>query len=139
MNKPLNEVLLVDDNEADNFLHRAVLEDMGVADRIVERLNGQEALDYLLTPDDQGRFPSPDLICLDINMPIMSGWEFLDSYEQLPPARRRGVVVMMLTTSLNPEDAEQARERSAIGAFSNKPLTSTKVLQLIEEHFPGRS
>ena len=72
-------------------------------------------------------------------MPIMSGWEFLDSYEQLPPERRRGVVVMMLTTSLNPEDAEQARERSAIGAFSNKPLTSTKVLQLIEEHFPGRS
>ena len=104
MNKPLKEVLLVDDNEADNFLHRAVLEDMGVADRIVERLNGQEALDYLLTPDDQGRFPSPDLICLDINMPIMSGWEFLDSYEQLPPERRRGVVVINSLTISIPTD-----------------------------------
>lgn len=138
MNKPLREILLVDDNEADNFLHRAVLEDMGVAEIITERLHGEEALEYLTTPGPDGTTPAPDLICLDINMPVMNGWEFLDAYEQLEPGQRNGVVVMMLTTSLNPEDQKIAKTRSSIRAFSNKPLTPAKVYKLLEEHFPGR-
>lgn len=138
MTNKLNEVLLVDDNVADNFLHRAVVEDAGIAEKVTELLNGEEALSYLATPDETGALPKPELICLDINMPVMNGWEFLEAYEQLDEELRQGVVIMMLTTSLNPEDAKTADGRASIKAFSNKPLTTESLRDLLEHHFPGR-
>ncbi|WP_348674073.1 response regulator [uncultured Abyssibacter sp.] len=138
MTRKLNEVLLVDDNEADNFLHRAVVEDADVAEKVTEALNGEEALEYLTTPDENGMLPKPELICLDINMPVMNGWEFLEAYEQLDEELRQGVVIMMLTTSLNPEDSQTAETRASVKAFSNKPLGKKSLMDLLDHHFPGR-
>ena len=133
--KRLKRVLLIDDYEADNFMHEMLFEEMGCADEIVVKLNGREALDYLTTPQ-QGQLPRPDLICLDINMPVMNGWEFLAAYEALDEDMRGGVVLMMLTTSLNPDDKSLADSSEAISDFVSKPLTRKALGELLSKHFP---
>ena len=132
----LRQVLLVDDYEADNFLHQMLFEELGCAEQIEVAYDGAQALAYLTT-EVNGRFPQPDLICLDINMPIMNGWEFIDEYEKLPAAQRASVVLMMLTTSLNPDDSSQALTRPSIAEYLTKPLTRAQLESLLARHFPG--
>ena len=133
--KKLKRVLLIDDYEADNFLHEMLFEEMYCAEDIVTKLNGREALDYLTTPQD-GELPTPDLICLDINMPVMNGWEFIEAYDALDEDLRGGVVLMMLTTSLNPDDRARAEQRGCIADFVSKPLTRDSLANLLSKHFP---
>lgn len=133
--KKLKRVLLIDDYEADNFLHEMLFEEMDCADEIVTKLNGREAIEYLTTPQN-GVLPTPDLICLDINMPVMNGWEFLEAYEALDEDMRGGVVLMMLTTSLNPDDKSLAHSKSSISDFVSKPLTRDVLTGLLSKHFP---
>ena len=82
MDKPLKLILLVDDDEATNFLHKIMINDAGCAQGIHVAKNGKEAIEYL-TNAIEGKYPQPDLIFLDINMPVMNGWEFLDEFEQI--------------------------------------------------------
>ncbi|MEQ8278102.1 MAG: response regulator [Deltaproteobacteria bacterium] len=133
----LREVLLVDDLPADNFLNKLLLQRLDCAEKISMALNGREALDYLTTPVDGAR-PDVELIILDINMPIMDGWEFLEAYEKLPPEQRAAAVLMMLTTSMNPDDEARARSKESIDRFAVKPLTEETFRRLLEEQFPGR-
>ena len=135
MKKKLQTVLLVDDNEADNFLHRLIIEEAGIAQRIVVKYDGQQALDYLNTPPEEGGYPAPQLIFLDINMPRMNGWEFLQAYDLLPEERKGEVIVVMLTTSLHSDDSRRAVESPWVRDFLNKPLTEESLMKIMEKHF----
>ena len=135
MNK-LRLVLLIDDNPADNFLHEMLLMDIGVAEQVDAVSNGQEALDYIKAC--AGPQQLPELICVDINMPVMDGWEFLDAYDRLPEQQKSGVVVMMISTTLNPSDMAAAEQRDSIAKFVRKPLTEESMRELLDTHFPGR-
>lgn len=129
----LKNILLIDDNEIDTFFHRNVLENMGVADSISEAYDGQEALDYLR--DCEGTDQMPELIFLDINMPLMDGWEFMERFKQAG-YDQRPIVVMMLTTSLNPDDAAKAERMAELSGFITKALTEEELAPLIRAHFP---
>ncbi|GAB5521315.1 MAG: response regulator [Rhodothermales bacterium] len=133
----LNTLLLIDDNEADNFLHTLVIEEAQVAQEVVAVQSGYEALDYLTTKTN-GAYPQPDVIFLDVNMPRMNGWEFLAAYDKLSETQKGDVVVVMLTTSLNPDDREAAEKNPNIRRFENKPLTEEALARILEEHFPSR-
>ena len=125
----------MDDSAADNFFHRRVITKAGVAEEIIIRENGQLAIDYLTTPQDDGTFPRPELIFLDINMPVMNGWAFLAAYEQLPEEQRAHIVITMLTTSASPTDRERAQQTDTLMGFEEKPLTVEKVLEIVEQYF----
>ena len=135
MTQKLNKILLVDDNEADNYLHKLIISEAEVAETIVDQPDGKAALDYLET--DPGNSP-PDLIFLDINMPRMDGWEFLEAYAQLPEARQKAVVIVMLTTSVFNKDRERAERLPNFSGFLNKPLTEEDLLQVLQKNFPDR-
>lgn len=136
MKEKLKCILLVDDDEATNYIHEMVIKQVDWVESIRAVQGGHEALDYLKLMVD-GKYPQPDIIFLDINMPAMSGWEFLEEYEKLQANQKAHIVVVMLTTSLNPEDANKAKEKSIHG-FMNKPLTPAMVEELIKQHFSNR-
>ena len=137
MKNKLKCVLLVDDDEATNFLNTMILEKAEFAEKIVVAKNGKEALDILSSRDkNSSDHPVPDLILLDINMPIMNGWDFLNHYHQLQPQLKAKTVLIMLTTSLNPEDKEKAETNPDINGFENKPLNNSKLENIISGYFP---
>ncbi|PHI20095.1 response regulator [Lewinellaceae bacterium SD302] len=131
----LDTVLLVDDDAATNFLHRRVLKKLDCANRVIEVCDGTDALTYLTTKDQSGRYPQPQMILLDINMPAMNGWEFLQAYEQLPVSQRAGIVIVMVTTSTNPDDNRRARSFPIVNDFLSKPLTTEALSEIIGKHF----
>ena len=141
MKSKLNCILLIDDDEPTNFLNRMTLEQADCAKFVQIIQSGQEALDYLM---HQGKYeyvhdcPHPDLIFLDINMPAMDGWEFLEKYRQLPQAQKARIVMIMLTTSLNPDDQRRAGTIPEIDGFEHKPLRIDRLKEVLKNYFPDR-
>jgi CheY-like chemotaxis protein len=134
MKKKLNCILLIDDNKPTNFLHELVIKNRACAEKVVSVESGQEALDFLTKKVD-GSYEQPDLIFLDINMPGMNGWEFLEKYKQLNTNQQGKVIVVMLTTSINPDDMEKAKEIENISDFMRKPLTPELLESVLVEYF----
>jgi CheY-like chemotaxis protein len=127
--------LLVDDDDTTNFLNQALLRRMAVTDTVLVAGNGQEALDLLRTHCAEAITPTcPALILLDLKMPRMNGLEFLQAYAQRPPAENPAVVIIILTTSLNPNDVGQM-QHLPIHGYLTKPLTREKITQVLQEHF----
>lgn len=138
MKKKLKRILLIDDSPADNFIHKRRIKSANVAEDIVVKENGQDALDYLNTVLEDDSYPAPELIFLDINMPVMNGWEFLEEYEKLLEERKARIVLTMLTTSNSPKDRERAEKFAFLSDFTEKPLTVEILTKILRRHFPER-
>lgn len=134
MSPKLNEILLIDDSRADNFLHKRVVESAGVAERVTICFGAREALDYL-ADKSSGRYPCPDLIFLDINMPGMSGWDFMEAYQKLPTEQCARLVICMLTASYAAEDRKKAEHYGVVGDYIHKPLSVERVNQIVATYF----
>lgn len=131
----LASVLLVDDDSTTNFLNKALLTRMGVTQQVLTAENGEQALRTLgQTCNGPDRAACPQLIFLDMNMPVLNGLGFLEAYAQLPLVQQSSIVIVMLTTSLHPVDQARA-EQLPIAGFLNKPLTKEKVTALLQQHF----
>ena len=128
----LDCILLVDDDETTNYVNQMLLEDIAVTKEVRVARNGKEALEIIQRQGEEGVYP--DLILLDINMPVMNGFEFLEAYERLDFRHKQSVVIVMLTTSLDPGDLNRLREVPLKG-FLNKPLTGEMVQGLLRQHF----
>ncbi len=125
-------ILLIDDDKITNYLNTMLLEDLDIAHQVLIAENGLEALRLLQQHSDTES--CPDLILLDINMPVMNGFEFLEAYQTLEFTRKQSVVIVMLTTSLNPQDVNRLRSLPQQG-FLNKPLSRQKMQDLLKQYF----
>lgn len=132
MNTKLKCIMLIDDDADDNYFHKIVIDEMNVTEHVEIALDGLEALNYL-KKDNQ---TPPDLIFLDINMPKMNGWEFLEEHNKLSQEQKANIIVVMLTTSSNPEDKKRAEQYADATAFKSKPLTKEMLTEIIERYFP---
>ena len=126
MNAKFNRIMLVDDDVNTNIYNEIILNQVKAAEEILVYQNGKQALDFLETADKK-----VDLIFLDINMPIMNGWQFLEKYKELEDAKKAGSVVVMLTTSMNSEDKEKAFEYGVVGDFISKPLSPEALQEIL--------
>jgi CheY-like chemotaxis protein len=142
MKNKINCVLLIDDDEPTNFLSQMIIEQVDCAEEIQIAYSGKQAIDYLTSPgtsaSGHNTYPRPDLIFLDINMPAMNGWEFLQQYNGLKKEHQGNIVIIMLTTSLNPDDRLRSNDFPHVSGFENKPLTREKLEALLKKHFPEK-
>jgi CheY-like chemotaxis protein len=132
MIKKLKCIMLIDDNPDDNFYHERVIKRSNAADIVISKESGMAALEYLQTKNEHAH-AHPDLIFLDINMPGMNGWEFLKAYEKLDEDLQSQAIVVMLTTSENPDDKMKAM--TVVPDFKTKPLTAEMLEEIINKHF----
>jgi len=122
MTVPYKICLLIDDNYIDNFVTRRILESGNFAEQIIVRQSPAEAIQSL-----QEGTVKPDVIFLDIRMPMMSGFEFLQEYDKLDEGKK-GAKIFMLSSSLDPIDIKRSGENKYITQFIHKPLTQ-KILE----------
>lgn len=137
--KGLNCILLVDDDDATNYLNTIIIEMTGIDVHVEVALNGLMALEYLTSTGiytNNGKFPKPGLILLDINMPRMNGWEFLDAYNNLDENQKGKIVIAMLTSSNNIDDVNIAIRNYGVPEYIYKPLTLVKIEEIIYKYFP---
>jgi CheY-like chemotaxis protein len=128
-------ILLVDDDPVNNFLNQRLLEGLAVTEQLIVAHNGQEAFDLLQQHcQPASNETCPALILLDINMPVMNGFEFLQAYEQLSPPQQQATVIVMLTTSMQPQDIARAQQLH-VTDFLSKPLTKDKINTVLNRHF----
>lgn len=135
MKQKLKSILLIDDDSATNFINAHLLKMLGCAENIIIKENGKEAIEYLKAAKEMGE--KPDLIFLDINMPCMNGWEFLEAYKKLERNIASTVTIIMLTTSPLLEDQLRATTMPEIAEFRNKPLNSEMLQSVLTKHFPA--
>jgi len=126
--------MLIDDHHPTNVLHRLVLENCGLVKTIIFFDNASDALIYLNEPFTKEN-PKPNFIFLDINMPGLNGWEFLDSYKKLPDEKKSETALLMLSTSSHPEDLERAENDPHVKEFIRKPLTEERVWKVVNTYF----
>jgi CheY-like chemotaxis protein len=134
MNKSPSYIMLVDDNEVDNLIHGMTIKETLSSTEVIDVSSGQAGIDYLRSIETQDN-PNPEVIFLAINMPGMDGWEFLDEYKTLSDDIKSHIIIIMLTTSLNPDDQERANNISEINGFLNKPLDAETLQEIINTHF----
>lgn len=133
MNK-VKHIMLIDDDEPTNFLHQIVIERADCCENILVFNDGREALHYLKSDEN----PKPDLLLLDIHMPKMSGWKFLEEYQKLAQKKtgtdeKEGLAskLCLLSNSQCPHDKEAANSNDYVDRFLPKPLTEEHLSSLL--------
>ncbi|PIQ07612.1 MAG: hypothetical protein COW71_16105 [Ignavibacteriales bacterium CG18_big_fil_WC_8_21_14_2_50_31_20] len=127
-------IMLVDDDKNDNFFHEREIKKNNIETIVIVEESGTGALKYLKSMIDKKKI-EPALIFLDINMPGMNGWEFLEEYNNLPKEIQSKVMIIMLTTSVRPEDIERAESYEFVLDYITKPLTKEKMKDINDKYF----
>ncbi|MFA4871208.1 MAG: response regulator [Pedobacter sp.] len=122
-------LLVIDDDDINIFIINKIVEKTGYNVKMVSKANGLLAIDHLKNTIDQKDFP--DLILIDINMPILNGWEFLDAYEELHISKN--IDMYMLSSSVYENDIEKAKTYSKVKGFISKPLSIERLIELFNE------
>ncbi|MBV6640742.1 MAG: response regulator [Cyclobacteriaceae bacterium] len=131
MNK-VHRLFIVDDDNLFTHITSLVVDDSDLVEEVKVYNNGKEAYDYLSTHRDSPE-KLPDVILLDLSMPIMDGWGFLDKFMNLKLPQAKTIEIYICSSSISPEEIEKARSMSVVSDYIIKPLTRDKLIKMIGE------
>lgn len=120
------KVMVIDDTELDLMIAQMAMKKYRFTDEVILKKSAMAGLEYLESCSDKPD-ELPQLIFLDINMPELSGFDFLDRYANLPELVRQHCIIMMLSTSLAEEDHRRATQNRFVAQFLSKPLDKQKL------------
>ncbi len=118
-------VMIIDDNEIDNFINEKMIKSCCFSENVYTNTGANSDLDFFKNLSILQTLPSeliPSYIFLDINMPILDGFHFLEEFENLPYGFIKNIKIVMLTTSLNPSDVEKTKRYKSVVGYLYKPL-----------------
>jgi CheY-like chemotaxis protein len=131
--KRYNTVMLIDDNEIDNLINQKMLEAAGICEYIFIHSGAKSAIEFLRNTEKLVHIAPnilPDVIFLDIDMPLMDGFQFLDQFEKMSMEIKEHCKIVMLTSSINPQDMNRSKNYTYVKKYLNKPLTQDELKKL---------
>jgi len=130
--KKYRTVMLIDDNEIDNLINQKMIEAASITQNIYTHTGAKSAIEFLRNMEqlDVAEKVLPDVIFLDIDMPLMDGFQFLDEFEKLSNTTKTKCKIVMLTSSINPQDFNRSKKYDNVKLYLNKPLSHDSIQQL---------
>lgn len=128
--KTIDTLCIVDDDSIFQMLTRIIIEKTQRVQKIKIFSNGKQAIDFLSSVHDQPD-KLPEIILLDLNMPVMDGWGFLEEYLLLKPRIGKEILIYVVSSSIDPEDVQRARKISEVTDYVIKPVNQEKLINLL--------
>lgn len=125
-------VMLIDDNEIDNLINQKMIEAAAITENIYTHTGAKSAIEFLRNMEklEIASEVLPDVIFLDIDMPLMDGFQFLDEFEKLSSKTKKSCKIVMLTSSINPQDFDRSKKYTNVKLYLNKPLSHESILKV---------
>lgn len=133
--RKLNCVMLIDDNDGDNYLLSMVIKNVSPEIVVIEKMMALDALKHLEW--NLNSYLLPDLIFLDLNLGGMDGWEFLEKFSKIENPQR-DIIIIILSSSENPKDKDKFafyNSQSTVSEFMTKPLTEGNMRDIMGKYF----
>jgi CheY-like chemotaxis protein len=122
---------IVDDDKIYTFLVKKAIEQTNLVNTIKVFENGLDAINFL-KKNTTNRDTLPEIILLDLSMPIMDGWEFLEEYILLSPKLGRKIIIYIISSSISPHDIAKAKSISLVTDFIIKPISKEKLIEIFK-------
>ena len=129
--KRVDSICLVDDDDIFQFVTKRVIEQTKLVQTIRLFSNGKEAIDFL-EKTHAANARMPDVILLDLNMPVMDGWEVLEAYVLLKPHLSKPITIYIVSSSISPADILRAQRISEVTDYIIKPITTEKLIDMLK-------
>ena len=119
------KVAIIDDDEIFQFTTKIKFEKLGLVEDVMIFNDGEEAMQFIQD--------MPEILLLDINMPIVDGWDFLELFEKVPKEKKQMMEILMLSSSINPDDVKRAEANAYVVDYITKPVSDADVKKIFRQ------